>query len=63
MRLVGNVTRMGRRDTYRVLVGNSERNSALERPFHRWVYIIKMDLGEIVCRGMGWINLAEHKDK
>jgi hypothetical protein len=30
---------------------------------HRWVDNIKMDLSEIGCDGIDWIDLAEDRDK
>jgi hypothetical protein len=35
----------------------------LGRPRHRWVDNIKMDLREIDCGGMGWINLAQVREQ
>jgi hypothetical protein len=35
----------------------------LGRPRCRWVYNIKMDLGEIGWDGMDWINLAQDRDQ
>jgi hypothetical protein len=35
----------------------------LERPRHRWVDNIKMDLLEIGCGGVDWIGLAQDRDK
>jgi hypothetical protein len=43
---------------YRVLVEKSEGNSTLERPRHRWKDNIKLDLQEMECGGMDWIELA-----
>ena len=59
MRWAGNVARMGeRRGVYRVLVGKSEGKSPLGRPRGRWDDNIKMDLRELGCGGMDWIDLA-----
>jgi len=33
------------------------------RPRHRWEDNIKMDLQEVECGGMDWIDLAHDKDK
>jgi len=52
-----------RRDVYRVLVGKPERKRALERPRHRWKDNIKMDLEEVGCGGMDWIELAQERDR
>jgi hypothetical protein len=40
------------RNAYRILVGKPERKRPLERPRHRWVENIKIDLRE-----MGWYGL------
>jgi hypothetical protein len=48
---------------YRVLVGKPERNIPLGRPRLRWEYNIKMDLQEMGCEGMDWINLAHDGDR
>jgi hypothetical protein len=34
----------------------------LGRPRRRWVYNIRMDLGEIGWVGMDWIDLAQYRD-
>jgi hypothetical protein len=39
-------------------VGKPEGKKPLGRPRHRWEDNIKLDLGEIECGGMGWIDLA-----
>ena len=58
------VARMGeRRDVYRVLVGKPEGKSPLGRPRHRWEDNIKMDLQEVGCGGMNWIELAQERDR
>jgi len=46
-----------RRDIYRVLVGKPEGKRALGRPRHRWEDGIKIDLQEVGCGGMDWIEL------
>jgi hypothetical protein len=48
-----------RRGIYRVLVGKPKGKRPLARPWHRWEDNIKMDLQEVGCGGMGWINLAQ----
>ena len=35
----------------------------LGRPRHRWEYNIKMDLQEVGCGGMDWIELAQDRDR
>jgi len=60
----GHVVRMGeRRGVYRVLVGKTERKRPLGRPRHRWEYNIKMDLQEMECGGLDWIDLARDRDR
>ena len=59
-----NVARMGdRRGVYRVLVGNPEGQRPFGRPRRRWEDNIKMDLQEVGCGGMDWIQLAEDRDR
>jgi hypothetical protein len=43
---------------YRIFVGKSERKRPLGRPKRRWEDNIKMDLYELECGGMDWIDLA-----
>jgi hypothetical protein len=64
MRWEGHVARMGEgRDVYRALVGKLEGKRPLGRPRRRWEDNIKMDLQEVGCGGMGWIELAQGKDR
>ena len=59
-----NVARMGeRRGVYRVLVGIPEGKKLLGRPRRRWEDNIKMDLQEVGCGGMDWIELAQDGDR
>jgi len=51
------------RHIYRVLVGKPERRRPLGRPRHRWEDNIKMDLQEVECGGMDWIELAQVRDR
>jgi hypothetical protein len=47
MRLDGHIARMGeKRTVYRLLGGQPVENRPLWRPRYRWVYNIKMDIGE-----------------
>jgi hypothetical protein len=63
MRLAGNVGRMGeRRGVYRVVVGKPEGKRPLGRPRFRWENNIKMDLQEVGCGGMEWVELAQDRD-
>jgi len=52
-----------RRGVYRVLVGKPEKKRPLGRPRHRWEDNIKMDLQEVGCGGMDWIELAQDRDR
>jgi hypothetical protein len=44
---------------YGVLVGKPEGKRPLGRPRRRWEDNIKMDLQEVECGGMDWIQLAQ----
>ena len=48
-----------RRGIYRVLVGKLEGKGPLERPRRKWVCNIKVDLQELGCGGVDWIELAQ----
>ena len=52
-----------RRGMYRVLVGKPEGKRPLGGPRHRWEDNIKMDLQELGCGGMDWIELAQDRDR
>ena len=45
------------------LVGKSEGKTPLGRPSYRWEDNIKMDLQEVGCGGMDWIELAQDMDR
>ena len=58
------VAHMGeRRGLYRVLVGKPEGKRPLGRTRNRWEDNIKMDLQEVGCWGMDWIELAQDRDR
>ena len=64
MRWAGHVARMGEeREVYRVLVGKPEGKRPLGIPRRRWVDNIKLDLREVGCGYMDWIELAQDRDK
>jgi len=52
-----------RRGVYRVLVRKPEGNRPLGRPRRRWEDNIKMDLQEVGCGGIDWIDLAQDRDR
>ena len=49
------------RGVYRVLVVKPEGKRPLGKPRRRWEVNIKMDLQEVECEGMDWIELAQHR--
>ena len=51
-----------RRDAQRILVGKPERKRSLGRPRHRWEDV-RIDLQDVGCVGMNWIDLAEDSDR
>jgi len=58
------VARMGERGgVYRILVGKPKRKSPLGRPRRRWKNNIKIDLQEVGCGGMDWIELSQNRDR
>ena len=48
---------------YRVLVGKPEGKRPMGTPRRRWEDNIKMDLQEVLCGGMEWIELAQDRDR
>ena len=64
MRWVGHVAHIGvRKAIYRVLVGKPEGRRPLGRLRHRWEDNIKMDLQEVGCGSIDWIDLTEDRDR
>jgi len=51
-----------RRDVYSVLMGKPEGKRPLGRPKRRWDDNIKLDLQEVGCGSMDWIELAQVRD-
>jgi hypothetical protein len=45
------------------LVGKTEEKRPLGRPRRRWEDNIKMDLQEVGCGVMDWIELAQDRDR
>jgi hypothetical protein len=63
MRWAGHVARMReRRGVYRVFVVKPEGKRQIGRPRRRWDDNIKMDLQEVGCGGMDWIDLSQDMD-
>ena len=52
-----------RRAVYRILVGKTERKRPIGRPRRRWEDNIKMDLQEVGCGGVDWMELAQDGDR
>jgi len=50
------------RGAYGVLVGKPEGRRPLERTELRWEDNIKMDLQEVGCEDINWIELAQDRD-
>ena len=44
-------------------MGKSEGKRPLGRPRRGWEYNIKMDLQEVGCWGMDWIEMAKNRDR
>ena len=65
MRWAGNVARVGvMSGIYRVLVGKPEGRRPLGgRPRSRWEKNIKIELQEVGCECMDWIELAQDRDR
>jgi hypothetical protein len=52
-----------KRNAYRLLVGNPEGKRPLGRPRRRRVDNISMDLGEVECGDVDWIDLAKDRNR
>ena len=48
---------------YRVLMGKPEGKRHLGRPRLKWEDNIMIDLQEVGCGGMDWIELAQDRDR
>jgi hypothetical protein len=48
---------------YWALVGKSEGKRPLGKPRRRWEDNITMDLQDVGCEGMDWINLAQDMNR
>ena len=63
MRWAGHEARMGqRRGVYRVLEGKPEGMRPLGRRMRRWADNIMMDLQEVGCGVLDWIELAQDRE-
>jgi len=51
-----------RRGLYGVLVGKPEGKRPLGRPRRRWEDNFNLDLHEVGCGGMDWIELAQYRE-
>jgi len=62
--MAGHVSRMWeRKGVCRVLVWKPERKRQLGRPKRRWEKNNKLDLQEVGCGVMDWIELAQDTDR
>jgi len=52
-----------KKGVYMILVGGPEGKRPLGRPRSRWEDNIKMDLQEVGCEGMDWIELAQDRNR
>jgi hypothetical protein len=52
-----------KRNAYRLLVAKPEGRRPLGRPRRRWVDNIRMDLVEVGCGDVDWIDLARDRDR
>jgi len=51
------------RGVYRILVGKSEGKRPLGKPRRRWENNINMDLQEMGCEDMDWIDVAQNRNR
>ena len=64
MRWAGHVARMGIREAYAGFWwGNLRGKRPLKKARRRWEDNINMDLQEVECSGMDWIELADNRDR
>ena len=52
-----------RRVVYRALLGKLEGRKPLGRPRRRWEDNIKIDIQEVGCVDMDWIELVQDRDR
>jgi hypothetical protein len=64
IRWAGHVARMGEGiGVYRIMVGKTEGRRPLGRPRRRWEDNIRMDLREVVCGCVDWMELAQDRNR
>jgi hypothetical protein len=63
IRWAGHIAQMWEKRNAYSIVEKAEGKSSLGRSRRRWVDNNKMDLREIVCGGMDWIDLAQGRDQ
>jgi len=63
MRLAGHVASMGDSRMCIECFGGETCERPLGRPRRRWEDNIKMDLQQVGCRGMDWIDPAQDRDR
>jgi hypothetical protein len=64
MRWAGHVARIGeKRKAYGFLVGKPEGKRPLGRPRRGWVDNIRLELGEVGWGDVGWIGLAQERNR
>jgi hypothetical protein len=64
LRWAGHVARMGEgRGVDRVLVGKPKGRRPLGRPSHRWEDNIRIDLREVGCGCVDWMELTQDRDR
>jgi len=64
MKWMGHVARIGEgKGVYRVLVRKPEVRRQLGRPRRRWEDNIRMDLREVGCGCVDWMELAQDRDR
>ena len=59
----GHVARMGRGVVYKGICGKSEGKRPLGGPRPRWENNSKMNLQEVGCGGMNWIDLVQDRER
>jgi hypothetical protein len=56
-------TQRGDMNAYKVLVGKPEGKRLLGRPRLRWKDNNKLDIVEIISKGVDWISVAQDRDR